>query len=143
MRCSTEVAYHWARVAPLGLVANAVAVPWTALVLLPAALVGALAARFPSAIGMEFVSMGCTRIALVSLSAIESAAAWAPGIGIDARPAIPWCLAGAGIAVWVLRARTTRMRAGLALAQSALLTFAPTSAIRPLPPRVVVFDTAR
>ncbi len=136
------VAYHMAKVAPLGLVANAFAVPWTALALLPAAMLGTLAAAFPS-IGTEFVSMACEHVGRVSLSAVEWAAARATGFETDARPAIPWCLGAAGIAVWVLRARTTRMRVGLALAQSALLSFAPGPQIRPPPPRVVVFDTGR
>ena len=116
--------------------------PWTALALLPAAILGTLAAAFPS-IGTEFVAMGCEQVGRVSLSAVEWAAARATGFETDARPAIPWCLGAAGIAIWVLRVRTTRMRVGLALAQSALLSFAPGPQIRPPPPRVVVFHVGQ
>ena len=55
-------AYHLGQTAPLALLANAIAVPWTAFALLPAALMGAVVAALPPAVPTDLVLAGCERV---------------------------------------------------------------------------------
>jgi competence protein ComEC len=136
-------AYHWGQSAPLALLANGVAVPWTAFVLLPAALAASVAAALPETIPLDGVVGACERVAGATLAAIAWAAARLPGSATGPRPAAPWLLAVAGLALLALRARRTRMRVVLALAVSGLLLRAEPPALPPAPPRIAALDVGQ
>jgi competence protein ComEC len=108
-------AYHWGQSAPLALLANGVA--------------GVVAA--------------CEHVAGATLAAVAWAAARVPGNAMGPRPAAPWLLAVAGLALLALRARRTRTRVVLVLTLSGLLLLAAPSALRPAPPRVAALDVGQ
>jgi competence protein ComEC len=136
-------AYHWGQSAPLALLANGVAVPWTAFVLLPAALAASIAAGLPEAGPLDGVVAACEHVAGATLAAVAWAAARVPGNAMGPRPAAPWLLAVAGLALLALRARRTRTRVVLVLTLSGLLLLAAPSALRPAPPRVAALDVGQ
>ena len=136
-------AYHWGQSAPLALLANGVAIPWTAFVLLPAALAASLAAALPDAAPLDGILTACARVAGATLRAVEWAAARAPGTALGPRPSGAWLAAAAGLAALALRARRTRTRVLIACALSGLFVIATPPAIRPPPPRVVALDVGQ
>jgi competence protein ComEC len=129
--------------APLGLAANLLAVPWTGLVLLPASLAAALAAgAAPEARASAFVVHGVTQVAEGSLAVARAAAEWAPAFSVPG-PARFW-LAAAGLGVLgVVRARRTAARVALGVAIPCGLALAPPPAVSPPPPRVVFLDVGQ
>lgn len=136
------LAAHGVSSTPAGLLANLVAVPWTAVVLLPAALVAAgLAALEPSA-WIDGGLGACAWIGKLSLEVVLGAAAWLP-----AQPAAPVSGPGVmlvtGVACASLRARRTRARFLLAALASSAAALAPAAIPGPEPPRVVVFDVGQ
>ncbi len=134
-------AFHFGTASPFGWIANAVAIPFTAVVLLPAALASAAI----EAIGLEmltgFVDLAAA-LGETSLAATEAWADWMPPAGV-ARPGAPGWIAVAVIAVWGVGRRSLRWRAAAAAACGAVLTWAPPAAVAPEPPRVVFFDVGR
>jgi competence protein ComEC len=136
-------AYHLGTVAPLGLVANLVGIPWTAFALLPAALAGTAAACTPAAPPAAWMLRGSERVAAFTLFAVEGAAAKAPVLGAAGRPAPFWFAVAGALVLLGLRTSRTLARAALALAVSLLLALAPPAKLLPDPPRVVVLNVSR
>ncbi len=135
-------AWHFGQVAPVGVLANLVAVPWTAFVLLPVSGLACLATGFEGPVGTALAS-AAERLAAASLAAVSLGSARLPVLDAVARPAaavLPAALAFAGLAVRVTR---LRMRIALLAAQSLLLALGPSSAVAPPPPRVVFFDVGQ
>jgi competence protein ComEC len=130
-------------VAPFGLFANLVAIPWTALVLLPSSLFAAAAAgcRFEPLAGWSAVA--AARMAAVTLEWAAWSAANLPSLPATGRPALVWVLASAVCAVPVLRTRKTTARVIGALAVSGTLTLAPTESIHPPPPRLIALEVGQ
>jgi competence protein ComEC len=137
---SPIAAYHFAQVAPGALLANAIAVPWTALVLLPAALLATATTLVP---GSGFVLIAAERIAAFTLAAVEGAAAWLPGSAAVAPPALSTLVVAAALGGAALRSRRTRWRAAWAFAAGLVLAAAPPPGQRPAPPRLVALDVGQ
>jgi competence protein ComEC len=130
-------------VSPWGLLANAVAVPWTGVALLPPALLAAAVACASQEGAAAGALIGAAAaVADGSLAALRAVAALAPPAW-DARPAPGWVSAALAAAVALLRVRRTRLRIGLALAITAALALAPPARIDPAPPRLVVLDVGQ
>lgn len=144
------LAWHGIPAAVGGLIANAFAVPWTALVLLPTSLGAAVLVSLSPGVLPESVVWlplaGAEWIGRVTLIAVERVAENVPfpaaGSGL-ARAG--WAVAvGVAIALLALRARTTWRRALLATLVTVWLGIAPSTRLGspevPAPPRVVIFD---
>jgi competence protein ComEC len=136
-------ALHWGAQAPLALVANAVAVPWTAFVLLPASLAAAACAALGEGSFAGGVVAVAERSAAFSLAAVQLAAARAPGLASGPRPAAAWLASAALLGLLALRVRSTSAKAGVALAVAGILARAPAPPLLPLPPRVIALDVAQ
>ncbi|NRA00709.1 MAG: DNA internalization-related competence protein ComEC/Rec2 [Myxococcales bacterium] len=136
------VAWHFAQVAPVALIANLVAIPWTALVLLPLSLLAATCA----AVGFGSETAAITlaeRVAAATLVLVEGAAARLPELSPPAAPA-GWAIALAGLgAVVSVRTRGTARRVALVLVIQAGLALAPRSGFEPEAPRLVVLDVGQ
>jgi competence protein ComEC len=136
-------ALHLGVIAPAALLVNALAVPLTGFVLLPAALLtaGALA-LMPDALPNAWLAAAVERMAAAALSAAEAAARALPDTGAAA-PAF-WALGLAVVVAWVGLASA---RIGVRLAAAALsgivLSLAPAPSLAPSPPRVVVLDVGQ
>jgi competence protein ComEC len=134
------VARAWGGVAAVGLLANAIAVPWVAWVLLPVALtVSLLAAWAPSGLA-EMPLAAASRLAELTLAAAEAAARVAPPVIVGRTPALGWWLGSLAIVVASLAARSTSARVVGWAAVVGVLYLAPPQAILPAPPRLVVLD---
>lgn len=129
--------------APLALVANAVAVPWTAVALLPASLVAAGAAALSGAPGAGLALAAAERMAAATLEVAEYAAERVPLSDTGLRPGWPGVALGAAFALAALRARGTAARAALAVLAAAAPRLAPPPELPPAPPRLVAFDVGR
>ncbi|MFQ5416147.1 MAG: DNA internalization-related competence protein ComEC/Rec2 [Myxococcota bacterium] len=136
-------ALHLGRVAPFALLANLVAIPWTALVLLPASALALAAAALPAGPFSDAVlAWAVVPARLTGAFAADLAqrlpvppAALAPGVGT-------WLCVAAGVAV-SLSARSTGARVASAVAVSALLALAPPAPVLPPPPRVIFFEVGQ
>jgi competence protein ComEC len=134
------VARAWGGVAPLGLIANVVAVPWVAFLLLPVALLASLfAALAPSGSG-QLVLVMASGLADLTLLVVEAAARIAPPVSLGRTPALGWWLVSFGVAVASLACRSTAARVAAWLVVVAILHGAPSRRIEPDPPRLVVLD---
>jgi len=137
------VAWHWGRLEPAGLLANLLAVPWTAAVLLPAAGVAAAVSLAPAGPVPDALLWACERAARASLGAVEAAAAHAPSLPASGPTPVWALLAVLALVAWALRQPSLGARmAGLA-AVTALLALAPPPAVAPPPPRVVFLDVGQ
>jgi competence protein ComEC len=125
------------------LAANAVAIPWTGVALLPLSLAAALAAGLaPERSGTALLCGLAARLAEATLGALEAAAAHAPAA--ESRPVAPVALVlAAGLAFAAVCLRPLALRLGAALAVAFVLRHAPLPAIAPAPPRVVVLDVGQ
>ena len=136
-------AVHWGQAAPFSLLANLVAVPWTALILLPAALCALLCAGAAEG-SLAGAGLGTSLwIARVTLRAVDEVATGLPGPGLEGAPGIGWIALAAlvgGCALWF---RGTWMRAAVAGACCALLGVAPPASFAPRPPRLVALDVGQ
>jgi len=132
-------AWHFGTVAPLALVANLIAIPWTGFVLLPAALCAALAAS----IGFDVPALLASWIASGSLAAAQWGAQFAGSWWPTPDPSLGWKIAIAGGVVATIRARRTGLRVGLSLAVSAALILAEPAEIGPRVPRMVALDVGQ
>jgi competence protein ComEC len=128
--------------APLSLAANALAVPWTGAVLLPAALAAAGAAAVPGAAADALIA-AAERLAAWSLAAVAEAARHAPGAASGAAPALPWLALAAGLGAAALAARATRARVAWAVALGLALHAAPPAPLAPAGPRAVFLDVGQ
>ena len=136
-------AAHFGRSAPFALLANAIAVPWTGAVLLPAALAAAALALLPQHPAVGAVLAGLAWLGEGSLRAGEALAVVLPAPPGGAAPG-PWCLvACAALAAAGLRARRTRWRVVVASVLGAVFALAPPARIEPDPPRVVFLDVGQ
>lgn len=128
--------------APLALGANLVLVPWTALVLLPAALAAAAAAAWGGFAGTALLWL-FERVAWGTLAALTAAADALPGATGAPPPPASWLFVAAICGILALRAPTLAGRVAGAGAVSLVLAAAPPAALSPLPPRVVFFDVGQ
>jgi competence protein ComEC len=127
------LAYHFGRLAPVGLVANLAAVPLSTVVLVTA-LGSAALADLPLVSG--FIGLTCTWTARGLWSVAEAAAAWDAGSFAVARPGLPTMLA-AYLALAVAQgcrglARARLLARGASAAAALLLALVHTG---PVPPR--------
>ncbi len=136
-------ALHFGRSAPLALVANAVAVPWTGVVLLPSALVAAGLALVPAHPAADAILAAAAWVGALSLAACEGLALRLPAPAAGAAPSALWMLAAMALAAAGLRARRTPLRVALAAALGVALAIAPPAPVDPRPPRVVFFDVGQ
>jgi competence protein ComEC len=133
------VALHFTPVGPSALPLNWLAVPWTAFVLLPAALFGALVALWEGGAGWLALPVWCGEVSLAA--AARSAALF---VAADRPQPSALAIAGAAGLAWAtLRVPSTRVRLLGCVAVTALLAFAPPGVVGPAPPRVVVFDVGQ
>ena len=126
---------------PWAIPANFIAVPWTALILLPSALVAAATAAFDPP-GSEWVLSLTCAAADATLRLFSLATAWLPGPWRCA-PSAAATFVAAAAAVLVIRARCTRWRIAGALALTAGLAYAPPDAHAPPVPRAVFLDVGQ
>ena len=117
------------------------AIPFTAIVLLPAALASAAIEAIGFDLLTGFVDLAAA-LGEASLAATEAWADWMPPAGAARPGALGW-IAVAVIAACGVGRRSLRWRAAAAAACGAVLTWAPPAAVAPEPPRVVFFDVAR
>ncbi|MBW2314557.1 MAG: DNA internalization-related competence protein ComEC/Rec2 [Deltaproteobacteria bacterium] len=138
------VAAHFGAGPPVGLLANAVAIPATAVGLLPAAGVAVAAAGF-DAVPARAAAWLAERIAAGALAAVSAAAESLPfDPGTGARVASPSVLAVAfGVAIFGVRRFGTGARVAALVVQAAWLVGAPVPSISPHPPRLVVADVGQ
>jgi competence protein ComEC len=136
-------AFHFGRSAPMALVANAVAVPWTGVVLLPSALAAAGAALLPAHPAVDRALAGFAAVAALSLHGCALLADWLPAPPAGASPAPLWLAFAAALAAAGLRARATAVRVALAAVLGIALALAPPGAIAPEPPRAVFLDVGQ
>lgn len=133
------VARAWGSVAPMGLLANLVGVPWTAGVLLPSALAASLVALGPEGTAGETLLWLATGPATLTLDLVERAAAVAPSVPPGGSPPTGWWLAATGVALAGLTGGTRRRVLGWVVVVT-LLAVAPPRPLEPPPPRLVVLD---
>jgi len=135
-------AWHFGGSAPAGLLVNLLAVPWTGVVLLPAALVAVALSTLPSSAAVSLGMGLCESLADLSLAAAVRLAEWLPGT--PSAPAAPLWVAMSGLlGLWSTRARATRWRVAGALAVSAGLALAPAQRFDPEAPRLVALDVGQ
>lgn len=135
-------AFHFGRIAPIGLLANLIAIPATALVLLPASFLALLSAAGEGAFAAGVLRVA-ESLAAAALLTVQRAADAAPGSLPTAPPSAVGLALAAGIAVTALRSVRIDLRMAAVVAQAAVLAVLPPAAITPLPPRVVVFDVGQ
>jgi competence protein ComEC len=128
--------------APFALLVNAVAVPWTGAVLLPAALAATLAAGVEGAAPRAILALA-ERLGAMSLTAVGSAAQLLPGAVGRAAPAPAWLALCTALGLLALAARRTALRLLWAAAISALLWRAAPARLPPPPPRAVFFEVGQ
>ena len=132
-------AWHGLPAAPLALLSNAVAVPWTGVALMPASLGGALLAALPPSRWTDLALRGAVTVADWSLAAV-SWGARGELAGSGTSPSRALCALAAGVALALCRARDTRVLCAAALGTALLLAFAPPPALAPETPRLVALD---
>jgi competence protein ComEC len=131
-------------VAPTGLAANLVLVPWCAIVLLPVTLVGTgLAAVAPESGVADLGVWIAERCAQGTLLVVEYCAARAPRVSLNPDPAPAWLAVASVLALVALAAQRTRSKVLCAVAVAALLSLAPAASVRPAAPRIAFFDVGQ
>ncbi len=136
-------ALHLGRAAPLALLANLAAVPWTALVLLPAALLSVVCAGAPGWPGAAVALAASEWIARGTLQVVGWLADWLPLGERGGPPAGGWLALAALLGLATVRARRTRTRVSATLALGGLLAWAPTAGVAPGPPRLAALDVGQ
>jgi competence protein ComEC len=132
-------AWHGLPSAPLSLLGNALAVPWTGVALLPASGVAAALALLPPWTPVTWVLVASERLAAATLAGVERAAPHALAGGTPS-PAWPALALAAALAFYACRARGTLRPCAAAVAVAVLLSLAPPRALAPAPPRFVALD---
>jgi competence protein ComEC len=135
-------AVHLGRTAPFALIVNLIAVPWTALLLLPLALVALVCVVLPGLPGASPLLAVADAVADASLAAVDAASSLLPE-PVARIPAPGWIAAVALLAVGAVVARTTRSSVALSASVAVVLALAPPPAIEPPPPRLVIFDVGQ
>jgi competence protein ComEC len=137
-------AIHFGRVAPVGVLANLLAIPLSAALLLPASLLAALATLLrPASPLTAFLVSACATVASAALSGAEWMASWLPQQPLIPPPGLTALLLALAVAVLVMRLRATSAKVMLATGGVALLAHCPAPAIAPPPPRVVTLDVGQ
>jgi competence protein ComEC len=137
------MACHAGPVTPVGLAANLAAVPWTAVVLLPAALTSAAATLLPANPVSDLILAVSEWSGRLTLTVLELAASVLPVAVGGARPAV-WVLVVVSLlALAAVCSRRTRWRVLLALVTVLLLRWGPVAFIPPAPPRLVGLDVGQ
>ncbi len=126
--------------APFALLANLVAVPWTGVALLPAALLSAGAAALDT--GGPLIR-AAERAAGWTLQVLEALAMQVPGTVGAPAPAPAWLAAATGLALVTLAARSTGGRVACAAAVGMVLHLAPAASLPPAPPRLVFLEVGQ
>ena len=103
-------AWHMGGAAPLALPMNAIFVPWTGLVLLPAALLATLAAALPTVPGADLALVVAERLAACTLGVAEALGAWVPSRPATT-PASAWLALAALLSFATVMARRTARKA--------------------------------
>ncbi len=132
--------------APAGVLWNMLAVPWTACVLLPGALLATFwVALRPVLLPWEMVLLGgFTRgVGEGSLQAARAAASLLPPLAVSAAPAWPWLAAAMAVALLGVRVRGLPLLLAAAGGCLTLLALAPPAPVSPQPPRVVFLDVGQ
>jgi competence protein ComEC len=125
------------------LAANALAIPWTGALLLPASLLASLAAGLaPDAPATGWICAGSAQLASLTLRALAAAAARAP-LAPAAPVTWPALAVAVAFAALAVRAHRVGLRVAAVLAVGAVLRLAPPPAIAPAPPRLVVLDVGQ
>jgi competence protein ComEC len=137
-------AAHFGRVAPVGVLANLIAIPLTASVLLPVSLLAALAVLlFPGSRPTDLLAGGCATLADAALRAAGWVASQLPEPQPIPPPSVGALLLALALAVSVVRVRATWAKVVLASAGAALLAHFPAPAIAPPPPRLIALDVGQ
>ena len=135
-------AWHWGTAAPFAVVVNLLAIPWTGMVLLPAALLATGVAALPEfGFGNGLIQIAAG-LAAATLQAGDFLAALVPAAaGVRIHP----LAIGAAmfVALLALRVRSALARAVLTTALGIGLWWAPPASVAPAPPRLVAFDVGR
>ncbi len=140
---SPLAAVQLGNVAPIALLANLVAIPWTGAVVLPVSLLATALAALPESLQPGWLLALMERIAAGTLAAVAAAAAWLPTFAARPPPALGWLAAAALVAFGALCVRATKLRVLLCLAANGLLALAPPARL-PVPlPRLVVLDVGQ
>jgi competence protein ComEC len=129
--------------APLALLVNLVAVPWTGLVLLPLALAASAAALLQDLPGAGTCLGVAERAAAITTASAGWAAARLPGSAAAPAPAGPWLCLAALLGLASVAVRRVERRVVLAGAVTGLVALAPPPARLPPPPRVVFLDVGQ
>jgi len=133
-------ALHFGGASPIGWLANLLAVPLTALLLLPLALcAAALALLAPHSAAAAWLLPALAQVGELAAAAVLAWARHAPAASAAA-PA-PWLICAAALlALPTLRARRTLWRLSGALAICLAVALGPSARLNPPPPRVVFLD---
>nr|MCS5635549.1 DNA internalization-related competence protein ComEC/Rec2 [Myxococcota bacterium] len=137
------LALHGLSSGVVGLGLNLVAIPWTSLVLLPAALLAAVAVWVEGPPGDWFLSLGRV-VAGVTLDFVGVVAdILPPGGAVRGRPQALALVVAGGLAVVATRLRETRRVVVVTLVSILWLTATPAARIGPPTPRVVMLDVGQ
>jgi competence protein ComEC len=136
-------ALHLGRAAPLALLVNLVAIPWAALVLLPAALLSVACAGVSDWPAAAAVLVGAEWVARCTLRAVTWLAEWLPLSEAGGAPAGGWIALAALLGLAAVLARATRLRVLATLALGVLLAWAPAARVAPGPPRLAALDVGQ
>lgn len=126
--------------APLGVFANLLGIPWTAFVLLPSALLAAIAAAWEVEPIGSLCASGAAHIAAWTLELVGAAADALPVLSPPTRPGVGSMLAVLTLVAIVLRLPGTAARLLGALAVSGWLVVLSPESIGPPPPRLVALE---
>jgi competence protein ComEC len=137
------VAIHLGRVAPFALVANLVAIPWTACVLLPAAGLALAGAALPPGPTADAVLAWAGAPAEATALAAVSVASWLPAPAAAGRlGCFGWAVVGVLVALSLAAVRT-RTRVLIAAAVTAVVALAPPPALPPPAPRIAFLEVGQ
>jgi competence protein ComEC len=136
-------AFHLGRAAPLALLTNLAAIPWTALVLLPAALFSVVCAGASDWPASLMLLAGAEWTARSTLRGVGWLAAHLP-LGEDGvAPARGWLAVATLFSVMSVLARRLRFRVLLTLALGGVLAWAPAARVTPGVPRLAALDVGQ
>jgi competence protein ComEC len=144
--CATApiAATHIGVIAPAGLVANLLFVPWTGVMLLPAALLAAALAAAPGEGALRDVLLAlCAQVGDLTCAAVEHLAAWVPDLPPSGAPGPLLLLACAALAIGAARAHRLWARLACAALSCLALSLSPLDELSPAPPRAVFFDVGQ
>jgi competence protein ComEC len=136
-------AFHLGRAAPLALLMNLAAIPWTALVLLPAAFLSVWCVGAPDWPVSVAALGGAEWLARSTLRSVRWLAEQLP-LGEDGvAPAGGWLALATLLGVCSVLARRAWIRVLLTLALGGLLAWAPAARVAPGAPRLVALDVGQ